>query len=114
MPKFAQIITAYEKSNLSEYSSGDVDKLVSMRDSDNKLEKFDTMKGQNIFYEFYFMFETESRDAEALIDIILAMEMFNIKKDDLSVASKETRLEIDQISLGYKNMKMMTSRKPKE
>lgn len=42
------------------------------------------------------------------------MEMFMIKRDELETESKETRLEIDQISLGHKNIKMMTSRKTKE
>ena len=76
----------------------------------NNLSKMNEI---NIFYEFYYLFESEARDAEALIDIILAMELFNLRRDDLERKAKEKRLEIDQIYLGHKSLKLMASRKTK-
>lgn len=56
----------------------------------------------------------EARDAEAFLEVIIASELFVLRRDELDLEIKDLQQNIDQIALGHKTMKTMTSRRPKE
>lgn len=83
MSKLNKIFQIYEKNLLFEYVKSEVSQTVTLKDETDRMEKLAKLNEKNIFYEFYILFESESRDAEALMDIIAALEVFNIKRDEL-------------------------------
>lgn len=71
----------YQQVCLSEYTN-DPNTSIAHKDSNEKLNKLKIIQEKgNIFYDFYFLLESENRDADALLEVILAMQMFTIKRD---------------------------------
>ena len=87
-----KIFQIYEKNLLFEYVKSEVSKTITLKDGTDKMEKLAKLNEKNIFYEFYILFESESRDAEALMDIIAALEVFNLRRDELERKAKEKRI----------------------
>jgi hypothetical protein len=68
----------------------------------------------NPFLKLHSFLSNEVRDAEAFLEVIIASELFVLRKEDLDREIKELQGEIESIMLGHKSLKTMASRRPKE
>lgn len=71
----------YEQFSLSEWVDNERDKTMLTKDEENRVKKISSEHGKNPFYMLYSLLEIEGKDAESFLDVIMAMEMFTLKRD---------------------------------
>jgi hypothetical protein len=56
---------------------------VVVRDTDNKLDQLQELTRHNPFLKLHSFLSNEVRDAEAFLEVIIASELFVLRKEDL-------------------------------
>lgn len=113
-PKYMRFLKNYEQMILSNYMDDDK-RLIVLNENDRRLNGLQRLqREENIFYEMYFMMNGEIHDCQSLNYVILAVGMFEIKRDGLDQEIKQTVHQIQELKEGHKNMRMMTGRVTRE
>lgn len=97
------------------YSNNKLEDTLICKDTSKLIEKLhDFSFFGNPFYELYSFLSCEARDSQAFLEVIIASELFSLKKDELEVEIKQLQKQVEEIALGHKTLKTVTTRKSKE
>lgn len=83
MGRFGNIQKTYETILLSQYTDSNQQKSIIFKDSENRISKLKDLSRLNPFYKLYSFLNNQTRDAEAFLRVIIASELFILRKDEL-------------------------------
>jgi hypothetical protein len=83
MCKFGETMRFYEHFSLAEFTQNRRDMTLLVKDDEKRIDKMKEILIANPFYELYALFEIELIDVKAFLDTVIAIGLYDLRKDEL-------------------------------